>query len=306
MNMNHLKYLIEVEKFGSISKAAQHLYMKQPQLSKIIRDMEEDVKIKIFERSSKGIMPTPKGRAFLEKAKDLIEESEELERMFNETEVPVVALSLSVPRASYISSAFVQYLKERKIEDQEVKISYHETNTYETIDHVYEGSDDLGIIRFPIEDKDYYLNLLDFKELDYEVIWTFEYRALMSQKNPLASFGTVSVADLSKQIELVHGDIEQPDHPMTTAQKSMRLENATRLISIYERGSQFEILAQVPGTYMWVSPMPEEILKRYELIDCQCIGMKAKAMDVVITRRHDHMNQKERCLIEYIKERTKL
>ena len=41
----HLKYLIEVEKYESISKAAQHLYINQPRLSKIIKEIEEEAKI---------------------------------------------------------------------------------------------------------------------------------------------------------------------------------------------------------------------------------------------------------------------
>ena len=53
MNFLHLKYLIEVEKYESISKAAQHLYINQPRLSKIIKEIEqkrdknEEIKIKI-------------------------------------------------------------------------------------------------------------------------------------------------------------------------------------------------------------------------------------------------------------------
>ena len=43
MNFLHLKYLIEVEKYESISKAAQHLYINQPRLSKIIKEIEKFV-----------------------------------------------------------------------------------------------------------------------------------------------------------------------------------------------------------------------------------------------------------------------
>ena len=50
MNFLHLKYLLAVEKYGSISKAASHLYINQPHLSKIIKEMEEEMNIKIFER----------------------------------------------------------------------------------------------------------------------------------------------------------------------------------------------------------------------------------------------------------------
>ena len=53
MNLLHLKYVIEVAKAGSISKAASNLYMNQPHLSKTIKDLEENMQIIIFERTSK-------------------------------------------------------------------------------------------------------------------------------------------------------------------------------------------------------------------------------------------------------------
>ena len=58
MNTILLNYIVEVEKEGSISKAAENLYMTQPHLSKAIRELEESVGIKIFRRTSKGVIPT--------------------------------------------------------------------------------------------------------------------------------------------------------------------------------------------------------------------------------------------------------
>ena len=43
MNLSYLKYAVEVEKTGSITKAAQNYYMNQPHLSKIIRELERDL-----------------------------------------------------------------------------------------------------------------------------------------------------------------------------------------------------------------------------------------------------------------------
>ena len=50
MNIDHLKYVLEVEKCGSISKAAKNLYLNQPYLSKVISEVEGELNIKIFER----------------------------------------------------------------------------------------------------------------------------------------------------------------------------------------------------------------------------------------------------------------
>ena len=65
MNTLHLKYAVEVERTGSISRAAENLFMGQPNLSKAIRELEETTGITIFKRTSKGVLPTPKLKAFL-------------------------------------------------------------------------------------------------------------------------------------------------------------------------------------------------------------------------------------------------
>lgn len=58
MNLSYLKYAVEVEKTGSITKAAQNYYMNQPHLSKIIRELERDLGCPIFDRTSRGMIPT--------------------------------------------------------------------------------------------------------------------------------------------------------------------------------------------------------------------------------------------------------
>jgi DNA-binding transcriptional LysR family regulator len=62
MNTLYFRYAVEIEKTGSISKAAENLFMAQPNLSKAIKELEENLNIKIFERTSRGVMPTLRGK----------------------------------------------------------------------------------------------------------------------------------------------------------------------------------------------------------------------------------------------------
>ena len=70
MNLLHLKYAVEIEKTGSITKAANNLFMGQPNLSKAIKELENEIGITIFRRTTKGVAPTEKGGEFLGYAKD--------------------------------------------------------------------------------------------------------------------------------------------------------------------------------------------------------------------------------------------
>ena len=69
MNIVHLKYAVEIARTKSISKAAENLYMAQPNLSRAVKELEEILGITIFKRTSKGITVTPEGVEFLRYAK---------------------------------------------------------------------------------------------------------------------------------------------------------------------------------------------------------------------------------------------
>ena len=82
MNIQHLKYALEVAKQKSISKASRSLYMGQPNLSRAIKELEDELGIIIFERTSKGIKPTPDGEEFLQYAKRILLQIEEVEDIY--------------------------------------------------------------------------------------------------------------------------------------------------------------------------------------------------------------------------------
>ena len=73
MNTLYFKYALEVERAGSISQAAQNLYMAQPNSSKAIKDLETELGYTIFNRGAGGIKVTEKGDEFLYHARKLME-----------------------------------------------------------------------------------------------------------------------------------------------------------------------------------------------------------------------------------------
>ena len=144
MNLLHLKYVIEVAKAGSISKAASNLYMNQPHLSKTIKDLEENMQIIIFERTSKGVIPTKKGAEFIERAKSIIMQVEEMEAMYQGYDDKSVHLDICVPRASYVANAFTNYLSMINFHDKNIKVNYEKLE--ELIDyHCNNGTDSIVI-----------------------------------------------------------------------------------------------------------------------------------------------------------------
>ena len=79
MTLQQLRYVIEVAKTGSMNVAAKQLFVSQPSLSMAIRELENDVHISIFERTTKGVVITAEGEEFLGYARQIINQVELLE-----------------------------------------------------------------------------------------------------------------------------------------------------------------------------------------------------------------------------------
>ena len=185
MNLSYLKYAVEVEKTGSITKAAQNFYMNQPHLSKIIRELERDLGCPIFDRTSRGMVPTRRGDEFLRYAKAILAQEEQIEALCVKNSERALEVSLSVPRATYISYAFTDYLKDMRAFPS-VSLSYKETNSKDTIRGVSSKAFDLGIIRCQALYEHYYMKMLQDENLDWKELWEFSCNVLMSPSHPLA------------------------------------------------------------------------------------------------------------------------
>ena len=71
MNITELRYLVAIMKWGSVSAAAKQLYAAQPNVSKALKNLEEEYGLRIFERSSTGMIPTEQGKRFIRQAQRL-------------------------------------------------------------------------------------------------------------------------------------------------------------------------------------------------------------------------------------------
>ena len=279
MNTLHLKYAVEVERTGSITQAADNLYMGQPNLSKAIRELEDQMGIVIFKRSSRGVVPTRKGTEFLRCAKRILAQIDEMEMLYRSEPSNRQRISVSAPRGSYISHAFSCFIGELD-QAREIEADFNETSSVTTISRVSEGASNLGIIRYQTIYEEHFMKLLKDKGLITEPVWEYESLALMSRNHPLAQTAKLKSEQLDDCVELVHGDSGIPYLSGFSQKRDDRRKVSAKRITIYERGSQFDLLTEIPSTYMWVSPVPETTLRRYDLVQrrCECSDNKYKDM----------------------------
>lgn len=304
-NILHLKYAVEIERTGSITKAAENLYMGQPNLSRAIRELEDSLGINIFMRSSKGVVPTEQGRVFLNYARDILRQIEEMENLCSTAVDSRQRFDISVPRASYVSYAFTGFLKEMDL-SRDISVNYRETNSMQAIKNVAEGVNNIALVRYQTVYESFFLKYLKERRLQSEEIWEFENLALMSEAHPLAWQGNITQADLDEYTEIVHGDVAVPILPTSDARTASNSEHKRRCIVIYERGSQFELLSRLPTTYMWVSPLPEDVLQCFDLAQKKCYVPDNSYKDVLICREGYQLNRNEMLFLEKLRDTVEM
>lgn len=185
MNLTHLRYMVEVERLGSITKAASALYMGQPNLSKAIKEMEREVGIPIFKRSAKGVVATEKGKQFLQYAKAILVQMDKMESLYKDNGENAVNFSLLLPRASYITHAFTCFVNKLGT-NVELDAKIRETNSMEAINAVVECEYNMGIIRYPVAYESFFMSMIEEKNLKYHNVWEFDYVLITSENSQLA------------------------------------------------------------------------------------------------------------------------
>ncbi|MBR5510379.1 MAG: LysR family transcriptional regulator [Lachnospiraceae bacterium] len=87
MELKQLQYFVACAELGSFSKAADELYTTQPNVSKIIKSLEEELGFELFERQKRGIQLTEKGQLIYEQAYKAIENINQLSILAGEIEL---------------------------------------------------------------------------------------------------------------------------------------------------------------------------------------------------------------------------
>lgn len=299
MNLTHLKYIAEVEKTGSITKAAQNLYMGQPNLSKAIKELEEEMGFAVFKRTTKGVEPTQKGREFLEYAKKLLSQIDEIESIFKPNSNSL-RLSITIPRATYCSVAFTKFLGSLN-RDERMKIYFRESDAITAINDVAGGESDIAVIRFQEMYRDYFMALLSEKGLDSNPLYNFEMRLLMSKNHPLAKYDDIPYHLLSEYTEVCNGDYDLKGISVSKIKRNTQIEAPAKSIYIFDRGSQLDMLQRVPDTFMWVSPIAPDFLEQHGLVLKSCSIASEINHDVIIYPKGHSFSKYENSFAEYLK-----
>ncbi len=196
MNLQQLQYVIQVEKHRSFNKAAKVLFITQPTLSRAIKSIEAELGITLFTRSTQGVELTLAGEKFINFARSVTAQFEEISSAQFKGERLSPAFRLSTISSTFVSEAFVKMCELSK-DEPFFRYTLNITRAVNVVDEVYNNQCDIGVIFIGSTHKDLWTNVLVSKGLVYTQLGTTRLNILISNLDTLAKKESVTLDDLA-------------------------------------------------------------------------------------------------------------
>ena len=193
MNILHLKYAVEVAKAKSINKAAEALYMNQPNLSKAIKDLESSLGITIFSRTAKGVSVTPEGEEFLGYARQVSEQFGLLQSRYIEKKKKE-KFSVSMQHYTFAVKAFVETVKQ--FDTLHYEFAMREGKTMEVISDVSGLKSEIGILYQNDFNREIIQKILRDHDLMFAPLISCKASVYLWKNHPLAGQSSICFEEL--------------------------------------------------------------------------------------------------------------
>lgn len=189
MDANNLKYFIAVARCGSINRAAKAMYISQPQLSHIIKNIEYETGLTLFRRSRQGVLLTAEGKKFLEHCSVIEQEMDNLRHFVNRASQSADRrLFVSMTRFSHTSECFQTVCRSHQ-DDPSFNCKLNETSFIGVIDDVASCISDIGVLHFSSENQGILTQSFSEKKLNFQLLASFRPQICLSENHPLIAAG---------------------------------------------------------------------------------------------------------------------
>lgn len=197
MTFQQLKYLVEIFQCGSITGAAQKLFISQPSLSKSVRDLETELGITIFERSRTGVSCTAEGMEVLEYANSILEQTVSMKAHFaSRAESEMLRLSISAQHYIFLTDAIIDFVNQSVARTERFSVTFRECTTSQVIEDVISRRSMVGILYVSESTRSFMLQLLRKNELEFHQLGLFSSHVYLRKGHPLSGKAVLTEAEL--------------------------------------------------------------------------------------------------------------
>lgn len=195
MKLQQLIYAVKVAECGSITEAARRLFVSQPSVTSAIHDLEQEMNVRIFDRTNKGVVVSAEGDTFLGYARQVIEQAELLEGKYKSTKQRMPHFAVSCQHYSFAVNAFVDVIRE--FDAERYDFTLREEQTHEIIEDVARMKSELGVLYLSARNREVISKMLVANELTFEPLFRAEPHVFVCSDHPVAQRASVSLEDMA-------------------------------------------------------------------------------------------------------------
>lgn len=255
MTISQLKYVLAIAGSSSIREAAGKLFISQPALSAAIRELEEELGIKLFTRTNKGITLSEPGREFLTYAKQAVSQYELIEDRYIAKNRDKKHFSVSMQHYVFAVHAFVNTVKQ--FDSDRYVYSVHETRTDEVLSNVRDLTSEIGIIAYSKSNKNIFKKLFKEYNLEFYPLMVKNTFAYVWKDHPLADRAEISLEEL-RDYPCVSFD-QSSDNDFYLSEEALGNYEFDKLIKSNDRATSSEIMAKLNGYSIGTGIMTESV-----------------------------------------------
>lgn len=240
MKFQQIKYVIEVANTGSISKAAKNLFMSQPNVSNAIKDLEDELGITIFLRTNNGISITGEGTEFLRYAKIMLDNRDNMLNIKNKKEN--YKFSLSSASYSTITESFIKLCTSYS-DKERIHFFLQDADCFTSIDNVYSGESDLGILILSPLLKNYVLDIIKNKNLEITFLKKLPVYVNLNQNHPVLKKQPFDFHNLRDYPYIHYALKDEKDLSYMPEIIYMKIINKDKLISVSDKHTKYNMVS---------------------------------------------------------------
>ena len=243
ITLQQLRYFVEVAAEGSISAAADLLYVSQPTMSAAMKDLERRVGRALFTRSVRGVMLTEDGAEFLGYARQVVEQAELLEQRYLGRPPSRRLLAVSAQHYSFVVDAFVRMVKAS--DAAEYAFTLRETRTWDIIEDVRTLRSELGVLYRNDFNRHVIDKLLRESGLVFTPLFVATPHIFVARTNPLARRARVTLEDLEDVPRLTFD--QGTNNSFYFAEEILSTRSSKQDIRVSDRATIFNLMIGLGG-----------------------------------------------------------
>ena len=257
MTLTELKYIVAVARERHFGKAAEACYVSQPTLSVAVKKLEEELDLKLFERSANEVTVTPLGEEIVRQAQSVLEQAANIKEIAKRGKDPlagVLKLGVIYTIGPYLLPDLVRQMITHT---PQMPLMLQENFTVKLLEMLRTGEIDCAILAEPFPDTG----------LALAPLYDEPFYAAVPTTHPLASHATVSTGELKKETMLLLGAGHCfRDHVLEVCPEFARFSSNTEGIRKSFEGSSLETIKHMVAAGMGVTLVPRLSIPKEALV----------------------------------------